>query len=295
MLAGPAGNAISRLLGAAVDIPAAYLRGFSQRADDQTEARSYISQQIAKRAAERAVEDPKIMDRAMNNMLLRSYRVQENKDEIAAITIEDLQAEPPSSSSPGPSDDWMMKFERYAEDATSKDLRMMFAKLLAGEIRKPGTISPATLHFASMLDAETARLIERALTVYALDAACVIGFLSPKMTISEIVTLEQSGFWTPEKQFTIKCGSNGIFGFGVGVDGKMVAVKGTPNKEIRFETAIVSRAGKDLAKIVNKEFDMAAFSKSLKQHEDIKEVYYGKAPPGDNFSLSDLNIYSISG
>lgn len=291
ILAGPAGNALSRLLGAVVDIPAAYLHGLSQREKDKTEARTYISQQIAKRVADMAVEDPKVIDRALNSMLLRSYRAQENKDGVAVVAIEDLQQEPPSENSPGPSDSWMMKFERYAEDASSEDLQIMFGKLLAGEIRKPGSISPSTLHFVSMLDTETAKLIERALSFYALNGACVIGFSDKNFTITEISVLEQSGFWSPEKTFNVRIGEDGNFGFTVGVEGMGVAINGNPGAEMTFATALVSRAGKDIAKIVKKKFDLISFYKAVAGKEGFSGVFYGKFH--DNFfSISNLEEIS---
>lgn len=288
ILAGPAGNALSRLLGAVVDIPATYLHGLSQRAKDKTEARTYISQQIAKRVAEVAVDDPKIMDRALNSMLLRSYQAQKNKDGIAVVAIEDLQQKPPSESSSGPSDNWMMKFERYAEDASSEDLQIMFGKLLAGEIRKPGSISPSTLHFVSMLDTETAQLIERALSFYALNGACIIGFADNDFTISEISLLEQSGFWSPEKTLKIKIGHDGNYGFNVGVEGMGVAITGNPGAEMSFDTALVSRAGKDIAKIVKKEFDLKSFYKAVAGNEGFSAIFYGKFQD-NGFSISNLD------
>ena len=71
----------------------------------------------------------------MNSFLKRQFRAQTNKEEIAKIVVEELKSAPPNQDSEGPSDDWLNKFERYAEDASSDDLRLMFAKLLAGEIR----------------------------------------------------------------------------------------------------------------------------------------------------------------
>ena len=62
----------------------------------------------------------------------------------------------------------MAKFESYTEDASSDQLQTLFAKLLAGEIRKPGGISPMTLHFVSMLDQEAASLIQRVFPIQSL-------------------------------------------------------------------------------------------------------------------------------
>src|SRR5208283_1459027 len=51
-------------------------------------------------------------------------------------------------------------FERYAEDASSETMRALWARVLAGEIRRPGQFSLRTLRFMSELDATTAKLFE---------------------------------------------------------------------------------------------------------------------------------------
>ena len=160
-LAKPAGKALGRLIGSALKIPTAWLDQQAQGIKDATAARSHLTQAIALETANMAVADPVILERAKAAMVATDYRHQVNKDAVALKTIETLQADPPPEDSDGPSEDWLAKFERYAEDASSDQLRTLFAKLLAGEIRKPGDVSPITLHFVSMLDQKTATLIQR--------------------------------------------------------------------------------------------------------------------------------------
>ena len=276
LLAGPAGKAISRLIGAGVEIPAAWLEGIAQGIRDKSDARSQISQVIAKQVAEMAASDPEVMERAMGNMLARSYRVQKNKDAVAAVAIEDLTNDPPNPESQGPSDDWMMKFERYAEDASSDDLRTMFGKLLAGEIRKPTAISQATLHFVSMLDAQTAQLIERVLPACILNGAALFEIIKPALTVSEIAYIEQSGFWTAEKSVTIKYDSHGIFILRVNGNNMGVAIRGQADSEIILSAAILSRAGKDLIEIVNKPFDFQSLANVVLAKNGVTNFYYGQ-------------------
>ena len=141
------GRCNSRLIGAATDIPAAFLESFTQGIKDKKSARSQISQAIAGKVAAVSVEDPAVMQRAIQNMLGRAYRVQANKDAIARIAVESLVDDPVPAESIGPTGSWMMKFERYVEDVSDDDLRMVFGKLLAGEIRRPGEVAQSTLHF----------------------------------------------------------------------------------------------------------------------------------------------------
>ncbi|WJI61672.1 DUF2806 domain-containing protein [Mesorhizobium sp. C416B] len=57
-------------------------------------------------------------------------------------------------------DDWLNFFEGYAEKATSENMRKLWGRILAGEIRKPGAFSLRTLRIASELDRETASVFQ---------------------------------------------------------------------------------------------------------------------------------------
>jgi hypothetical protein len=274
IIAGPAGKAISRLIGAGVEIPAAYLEGVVQGIRDKSSARSQVSQAIAQKAAEMAVGDTDVMDRALTNMLARSYRVQKNKDAVAAIAVEDLTNNPPPAESEGPSDDWMTKFERHAEDASSDDLRTMFGKLLAGEIRQPGAVSAFTLNFVSMLDAETAKIIERILPYCDSNGIAISECLDPNLNAVESAYVEQSGFWSTEKTLTMHFDEGGV-AVNVTSPNFGVALKGRPNSKITFSVDILSRAGKDLLKVVDVDFDFQGFAQVALKKDGVTNFYKG--------------------
>jgi hypothetical protein len=63
MLAGPAGKAISRLVGAAVEIPAVRLERISAGIRDKTEAKTSLSKALANAAVKRAVANPDLVER----------------------------------------------------------------------------------------------------------------------------------------------------------------------------------------------------------------------------------------
>lgn len=158
LIAGPAGKAISRLIAAGADIPAAWIEGIAQGVRDKTSGRSQVSKAIAAKAAEMATDDPKVMDRALDALLTKSYKAQTNREEVAKVAVEELkQLPPPDDAREGPSDDWMNVFIRFAEDASSKKLQEMFGRILAGEVTQPGAFSLATLRTIAELDQQTAQ------------------------------------------------------------------------------------------------------------------------------------------
>ena len=210
ILLGPAGTAISRLIGNGADIPAAWLEQRAQRIKDTTAARSEVTQALATQTAKTAVTDPEIIERAKAALVDQVYRRQVNKEAVAMKTIENLQSDPAPEHSDGPSEDWLAKFERHAEDASSDQLRSLFAKLLAGEIRNPGAISPRTLHVISMLDQETATLIQRVFpyTVFPTTDRSAAGTLieccDPPLSLEQQLDLERCGFCSHASGLTTK-------------------------------------------------------------------------------------------
>jgi hypothetical protein len=194
LLAGPAGAAISRLIGAAVEIPAAYVDGLAQSIRDRTEGRSTVMQALAAKAAEQAVADPVLVDRALQTLLSKAVRAQKYKDAVALAAAESLNERPPPENSRGPSEDWIDRFEGYAEGASSQDLQDLFGRILAGEIRKPGSVSAATLHLCSLLDANNAALIEKAARIRALPSGILKSSAKGYLNYGEEMTLRDVGF-----------------------------------------------------------------------------------------------------
>lgn len=64
MIAGPAGTAIARLVGAAVDVPVAYLEIFARAIRARAEAKDAVNKEIATAAAHFAAGDSDLVARA---------------------------------------------------------------------------------------------------------------------------------------------------------------------------------------------------------------------------------------
>ena len=151
-------KALDRLVGATVDIPVAWLAQQRAKIDAQTSAYSLVEGAIAKSAAEGAGTNPAIVQRAVDVLVRKAYRTQENREQVGLSAIEDLRSQqnPTPASEAEASDpiatlddDWLNVFERYAEDASSERMQKLWGRVLAGEIRKPGRYSLRTLRFLS--------------------------------------------------------------------------------------------------------------------------------------------------
>jgi hypothetical protein len=114
--------------------------------------------------------------------------------------VEQLRIDPPPLDTDVPTDDWLSSFERYAENAGSEEFRAIWAKILAGEIRKRGSYSSQTLHVVSMLDPEMANIIEKALK-YTINGALINNLAQRVFTFEESFALQDIGFMGMHGQF----------------------------------------------------------------------------------------------
>lgn len=289
ILAGPAGKAISRLIGAGADVPAAYLKGLSQGARDKSEARSKVTRAIADKAAQLAVDDPAIMERAIHGMLSKSYRIQENRENVAKVAVEELSKAPPPDESKGPSDDWMNKFERYAEDASGDDIRQMFGRLLAEEVRNPGKISSATMRFIADMDSDVAKLIQRTLPACSSQGPAFLDAISPSLEMEDLLILEQAGFWRTRRnmRYEIKI-STPPFAYVIVREHDAIALELSAGVSLELESAFLSKPARDLLAITEVEFDFDSFEKLAKENSAVLTVQRKHcARRGDGWIFSD--------
>ena len=164
VIAGPAGKAISRLIAGIAEFGSAWLQGLAQQIGDSAAARSAGQKAIGDAAAKIAASDDALVQRAVHALVAKEYRHQKNKESVVLKTIDILKNtndQNPLTTPPDVDDDWINVFERYAEAASSERFRDLWARVLAGQIRKSGTFSLRTLRFISELDADTAQLFEK--------------------------------------------------------------------------------------------------------------------------------------
>ncbi|WP_415920587.1 DUF2806 domain-containing protein [Tateyamaria sp. SN6-1] len=293
VLAGPAGKAVSRLIGATVEIPAAYLDGVVQGIRDKTEARSALTKAIADQVKQNVVNDPTVIDRAMNSMLSRAFRVQNNKDGVVKAALEDLAESPPAAESDGPSDGWLDKFERHAEEAGEPDLQILFGKLLAGEIREPGSITPSTLHFVSMLDRETAQIIDKLMPATLPIGVTLLEVLPEPLSVLAIAEVEQSGFFSSDKQYNPKLGADGSIGMDMG-RGQFAILHGNANSTVHMgKVGLLSSAGRGLFHALQPVFNVEEFCKRAIRNNNLERVVYGAGVvQGTGFTIPIASVHS---
>lgn len=125
---------------------------------DTTAGRSLIRHELAKAAAAKAIQSPELVDRTLQRLCGDLLESQQNIETIAAIAAEEIVADPAEPSDEDVSGDWRKKFTSYAGEVSDPDMQRVWAKILAGEFREPGSFSFRTLRIVSEINPDVAEI-----------------------------------------------------------------------------------------------------------------------------------------
>jgi len=156
-------KAFGQLCTAAVDVPEAWLEGKAHEIRATTEARVEIIKKEGQSFANKVDAPKEYVDKASLKFASKIIKEQLNLDEITYRAAQDLAKEGDKiDNSPKEeiSDDWLNEFESQARLKSSDDMKLIFSKILSGEISKPGTFSIRTVKLISQLDNQPAKLFQ---------------------------------------------------------------------------------------------------------------------------------------
>ncbi len=196
---------IGRFCSAAVDIPIAHLKGVAAEKRAVTEARVKLIREDADQIAKRMNVPQEYVRRAGNKYAEKIIGEQINLDNISAFALHELQkseteksidqdANDSNKDNPDVTtdqntdnseekiidDDWLNRFETEARQKSSEEMQRRFARVLAGEIQKPGSFSPKAVKTLGELDQNIAALFKK------LCSACVVLGISNNEHIIDI-------------------------------------------------------------------------------------------------------------
>lgn len=159
-------SGVDRLLGGVADLLGAPLEGPARRQRARDDADVAAIEAAGKRRVEMIQTDSTFAERAMEQHLRVAGIKHANKVEAVQAAIEDLRLSPPSpeqNENGGETldDAFVNRWERYAEDASAEEVRHRWGRVLAGEIRQPGTFSAKVMRVIDEMDPTTAALFER--------------------------------------------------------------------------------------------------------------------------------------
>jgi len=159
-------KSVSALCTAATDIGVAYLEGFARQARANTEGRIQVTSALAEQISQRLDVSPEYVNAAMHKFSTKVVGQRKNVEQAVRNAAKELMDVPsrlgaPQDSVGEISDDWLNAFESEAVNMSSQQMQMLFGKILAGEIRAPGSYSIRTVKLMAQLDNKTATLFKK--------------------------------------------------------------------------------------------------------------------------------------
>lgn len=157
-------KAFGQLCTAAVDIPVAWLEGKSAEIRTTTEARLQIIRKEGDVISEQIEVPKEYISKASSKFAAKVIKEQLNLDQITLNAATELsnntQIKSNEIETEDISEDWLNEFENLARLKSSEDMKLVFGKILSGEIIKPGSFSIKTIKLISQLDNQAAKLFQ---------------------------------------------------------------------------------------------------------------------------------------
>ena len=105
-------------------------------------------------------EDPLVRE-SVTGMAVDYIKKQSGRQRVLELAADDLSNDPPENDAEGSiDDDWMSFLKAKVDEISSEELHLIFGKILAGEVRKPGSFSKKSISTIIDLSPEAAKLFE---------------------------------------------------------------------------------------------------------------------------------------
>lgn len=170
------------------------------KAKTNAEKRKILSKAEAKAEAEiiKIESDNKLMERTQQRLLSQEVKRQTNVENTVLIAKNDLENSSEPVSEIPVDDDWATRFFNIAQDANNEDMQTLWAKILAGEIKKPKSFSLRTLETLRSISTEDAKLFQDAVALsianqYIILPTNINGLEEFNLSYDKILTLRDAG------------------------------------------------------------------------------------------------------
>jgi hypothetical protein len=257
-------KAVGRLLGAAVDVPAAKLEGYADEIRATSEARRSLVINAGKSLSENFATEAPIVQRAQARMVSKILREQVTVEDIVGMSAKILSESSIDKEPDEVSEDWWNTFESEAVTKSSDEMKEIFSQILAGEISNPGTYSIKAIKTISILDREVAASFNR-LCSFAIHTSHLIKVLglghnaadnalqSFGLSFETLNQLQEYGLVQPDYNAYMDYASAVNFSGAISYVGRpavLVTLEGHAKQaEVKLHGVTLSKVGRELFKI----------------------------------------------
>lgn len=222
-------------------------------------------------------EVPSLAERATARVQMLEQKRQENVENIVGNAYEEIKNDPSDAVEEGKVEaDWTTRFFRLAEDVSDEDMQRIWAKLLAGEAKRPGSISPRTLDVLKNLTKSEALIFQKAcqwMTGVEVGTCALINVddqlaSTGSLSFMDIVVLQSAGLLasTIAAAIIVRSVDSSAFRGAVRAGGEALIFRSNePIKEVHIPAYIPTPAASELARIAGQRADPRLWT-AIKQH-----------------------------
>lgn len=212
------------------------------------------------------LEDAPLEQRAAERVAYQEQRRQQSIESVTGTAALELMADP-TIPEERPDEDWTTRFFSYAQDISSEEMQQLWGRILAGEVRKPGTYSLRTLDLVRNLAKEEAEVFAKvAKLAYEVGKGAWVVFhhdekwLNTNRDISQfndINLLVELGLLDVLNQASYTVFSEGRDSALLTLNGRCIVLeRGTIAGELQMRVWGLTRIGIDLLPLIDRPFDM---------------------------------------
>ena len=155
-------KSVAKLITGSVDIGVAKLESISSDTRAKTAAKNEVTRAAGKAAAIRLGESDELGDRALDFFANDIIGQQRNRETIAKFAADEIAQDPPKEDAQSEIDeDWLNMFSDIAAKKSNEEMQLYMGKILAGEVRQPGSFSVATIVLLAGLGGREAHLFQK--------------------------------------------------------------------------------------------------------------------------------------
>ncbi len=269
-------KSLGRLITGVIDIPVAYLDSKSESIKGETTALNLFRNRVAEKASTVFTDDHSLMNRAVNYYGSKLLKEQLNREKVFDQTAIELESSPPIEDTNKEIDeDWLDNFSRLAETKSKAEMQLILAKILSGEIKKPGSYSYNTLQVLANLDQETGEIFQKLCSItyeiVALPDSSVMVIHSPfknpgsnglteyGLSYSTILNLQDAGLLLNTTSTSLNVSYDFfITHFTIGSkEYQLQKTVETTDKEVNIKTLNLTKAGKEIRRVMEYKNDIS--------------------------------------
>ena len=201
--------------------------------------------------------------RTQSRMAFQELQKQQNIESVADMAYDLLEEETECSEEPV-DNDWLSRFFNSVENISDSDMQLLWAKILAGEVKKPKTYSVRTLEALKNLSKDEALLYQK-LTPYVFSSAAGKYVASKSKLLKkynieyqDIILLIECGLLTSTDFMSLSIALNKEREkYAIHNDKRVVIFeyKNEHDIDVQIDVYGLTTAGRELFDVVKKEFN----------------------------------------